>query len=146
MWTVLAFFAPVIPVRGLPVAFLVMAMAQGTTMPVVQMTVQGLAGRANLGAASASVQFSRSIGAALGTALVGAALFATLTARDPAAARLFAAVVERGPSVLAGLSPARQAAIGAEVAGAFRAAFLVVAGFAAVSATLAWTLPTRRVV
>lgn len=145
MWAVLALLAPAIPLRLLPVAFLVVAMAQGTAMPVVQTTVQGLAGRKNLGAASASVQFSRSIGAALGTALVGAVLFATLAAHDPALARLFAAVVERGPAALSGLATSQQAALAAEVAGAFRAAFLTVAAFGVAGAVLAWTLPARRV-
>lgn len=145
MWVLLAVLAPMIPLGVLPLAFIIMAMAQGTAMPVVQTTVQGLAGREHLGAASASVQFSRSIGAALGTALVGAVLFAALAAHDPAAAGLFAAAVERDPSALAALTPARQAAFGAEVAGAFRAAFLVVAAFGAVGAVLAWTLPARRV-
>jgi EmrB/QacA subfamily drug resistance transporter len=145
MWVLLAALAPAIPLGALPLAFIVMAMAQGTAMPVVQTTVQGLAGREHLGAASASVQFSRSIGAAFGTALVGAVLFATLAARDPAAAGLFAAVVERDTSVLAALTPARQAAFAAEVAFAFRSAFLAVAAFGAVGAVLAWTLPARRV-
>ena len=49
------------------------------------------------------MQFSRSIGAAVGTALVGAVLFATLAATDPAAASLFGAIVETGPRALAGL-------------------------------------------
>ena len=82
-------------------------------MPVVQMTVQIVAGAKNLGAASASVQFTRSIGAALGTALVGAVLFAVLAAQDPQAAALFADVVERGPQVLDNVSAAvRSGAVG----------------------------------
>ena len=85
---------------SLPLLFTVMSFALGTTMPVVQMTVQIMAGPKNLGAASASVQFSRSIGSALGTALVGAVLFAVLASRDPQMAGLFANVVERGPAVL----------------------------------------------
>ena len=59
-------------------------------MPVVQLTVQLVAGRANLGAAAASVQFSRSVGAAFGTAIVGAVLFAVLSATDRGTAVLFA--------------------------------------------------------
>jgi len=145
MWVALAVLAPALPIWVLPGAFLVLAMSMGTAMPVVQTTVQGLAGAKNLGAASASVQFSRSIGAAVGTALVGAVLFAGLTLQDPATARLFAQVVERGPGVLAGFTEARRAQVAGEVAAAFRGAFLAVGGFGVIGCVLAWTLPTRRI-
>jgi len=59
------------------------ALFMGTVMSVVQVTVQAVAGQNRLGAAAASVQFSRSVGAALGTAVVGAVLFAVLAALDP---------------------------------------------------------------
>ncbi|MBC7800154.1 MAG: MFS transporter, partial [Gemmatimonadaceae bacterium] len=74
----LAAGAASVPTAWLPWVFLLLSVSLGTTMPVVQTTVQAVAGPKNLGAASASVQFSRSIGAALGTALVGAVLFAVL--------------------------------------------------------------------
>ena len=141
----LAVGADWIPTERLPYLFLVLSMSLGTTMPVVQITVQTVAGPQNLGAASASVQFSRSIGAALGTALVGAVLFAVLAARDPAMARLFADVVERGPGVLAGLPEGVRAGLAVEIAGAFRAAFLTIALFSAGTMVLAWTLPVRRI-
>ncbi len=69
----------------------------GTVMGVVQVTVQNAAGTASLGSAAASVQLSRSIGAAVGTALVGTVLFASLALGDPDAARLFGALLEGGP-------------------------------------------------
>lgn len=140
----LAFGAGAIPTAWLPLLFLVLSMSLGTTMPVVQMTVQIVAGAANLGAASASVQFSRSIGAALGTALVGAVLFAVLATRDSGAAALFTDIVQRGPSVLAALAAERRATVGAEIAGAFSAAFAAIACFAGTGLVLAWTLPVRR--
>ena len=120
----LALGAGLLPTAWLPAVFLVLSMSLGTTMPVVQTTVQMVAGPKNLGAASASVQFSRSIGAALGTALVGAVLFAVLTTADPATAGLFAEIVERGPVVLDHVSPAQHAMAAAEIGSAFRAAFL----------------------
>ncbi len=141
---VLALAAPLLPVVWLPAAFTVLSLSLGTTMPVVQVTVQLVAGPANLGAASASVQFSRSIGAALGTALVGAVLFASLTLQDPGAAGVFAEIVERGPSALAALAPDRRPAITGMIADAFRAAFLAIACFSATGALLAWSLPVRR--
>ncbi|MGE0849127.1 MAG: MFS transporter [Hyphomicrobiaceae bacterium] len=116
----------------------------GTVMGVVQVTVQNAASSASLGAAAASVQLSRSIGAAVGTALVGTVLFAMVSLSDPEAAPLFASLVQFGPVAIQSLAPERQAAILAEVAVAFRAAFLVIAGFAAIGTLLAWTIPTRR--
>jgi len=111
----------------------------------VQVTVQNAAGSASLGSAAASVQLSRSIGAAVGTALVGSVLFATVSLSDPDAARLFAALVQLGPGTLGELSLERQAIIFSEVGVAFRNAFLVVALFAASGALLAWTTPSRRI-
>ena len=142
---VLALGAGSIPTGALPALFLVLSMSLGTTMPVVQVTVQSVAGATNLGAASASVQFSRSIGAALGTASVGAVLFAVLAVHDPAVAELFATIVQRGPDVLATLDPARRALVSTEIAGAFSAAFGTIAAFAAMGLVLAWTLPVRRI-
>ena len=141
----LAVGAGALPTERLPWVFLVLSMAIGTTMPVVNVTVQAVAGPANLGAASASVQFTRSIGGALGAATVGAVLFAVLAYRDPAVAGLFADVVERGPVVLEGLAPGVRAGLAVEIAGAFRAAFLTIAGFSGVAMVLAWSLPVRRI-
>jgi EmrB/QacA subfamily drug resistance transporter len=142
---VLAIGAGSIPTRGLPWLFLLLSISLGTTMPVVQITVQTVAGPKNLGAASASVQFSRSIGAALGTALVGAVLFAVLALRDPATARLFADVVEQGPGVLTHLSTTIRTDLAVQIAVAFRAAFLTIACFSLGAMLLAWSLPVRRI-
>ena len=143
-WLLLALGAGSVPMAWLPAAFLLMSLSLGTAMPIVQVTVQMVAGAANLGAASASVQFSRSIGAALGTAAVGAVLFAVLAWQDSAVAAVFADVVERGPAVLDTLAPDRRAAIAADIAGAFCAAFLLIAGFSLAALLLAWSLPVRK--
>ena len=93
----LAAFAPHLP-TGTIVAMLSLAsFCTGTAMPVVQMTVQIVAGPRFLGSAAASVQFSRSVGASFGTALVGAVLFAVLAARDAQTASMFASLVQQGP-------------------------------------------------
>jgi EmrB/QacA subfamily drug resistance transporter len=141
----LAFGAGQVPTDRLPWVFLVLSISLGTTMPVVQITVQTVAGLKNLGAASASVQFSRSIGAALGTALVGAILFAVLAASSADTAQLFADIVERGPIVLAGLTQAARADLAVQIAGAFRAAFCTIACFSLCAMGLAWSLPVRRI-
>jgi len=104
-----------------------------------------LAGPKQLGAASASVQFSRSIGAAMGTAIVSAVLFATLAAMDGEVAALFGRIVQEGRAALAGFTPARAAEAEAEIREAFRAAFLTVAAFSALASALAWSIPLRRI-
>jgi hypothetical protein len=141
----LAIAVPRLSNAELAVLLSVNALFLGTVMSVVQVTVQAVAGQNRLGAAAASVQFSRSVGAALGTALVGAVLFAVLAIVDADAARLFASSLEHGPAVLASLPAARQATVQAEITLAFQAAFAAIAVFSAGALALAWSLPVRRV-
>ncbi|HEY4738630.1 MAG TPA: MFS transporter, partial [Xanthobacteraceae bacterium] len=100
-------------------------------------------GNARLGEAAASVQFSRSIGAGFGTALVATVLFAALSLRNPEAARLFTALVEHGQAPV--LDPAHRAAVRGDIIDAFRIAFLLMAGFTAGGCVLSWTNPLRRI-
>ena len=141
----LAFLAPRLSLSHLPILFCAISLFNGTAMPVVQVTVQMIAGPRQLGAAAASVQFARSVGAALGAAITGAVLFGALAATDTETAHLFGALVETGPQALTGLSPARVSVVQAEIADAFRAAFVTIACFAALGASLAWSLPVRRI-
>ena len=117
----------------------------GTVMGVVQVTVQSASGPLRFGEAAASVQFSRSIGAAFGTALVAAVLFAVLSMKSPEAARLFAAMTERGAEVASNLPAMHEAAIRAVIAEAFRVAFLSIAAFTAVGFLLALSIPLHRI-
>jgi predicted MFS family arabinose efflux permease len=127
---------------ALPWPLFVCGLFMGTVMGVVQVTVQNAAAATTLGSAVASVQLSRSVGASAGTALVGTVLFASLSLADPEVGRMFAALVEDRQGAHAAL--ANQAAVYAEIARAFRAAFLTIAAFAAVGAALAWSIPARR--
>lgn len=117
----------------------------GTVMGVVQVTVQSASGPRRLGEAAASVQFSRSIGAAFGTALVGTLLFAMLTLRNPESARVFAAMVESAGNAMSDLGAAQRAAAQADITLAFRAAFLLIAGFTTAGFFLALSHPMRRI-
>ena len=80
----------------------------------------------------------------VGTALVGAVLFATLALGEPGTTEVFGRLLQEGPSALANLPAARQAALQSGIASAFRLAFLAIAAFAALGGALAWTIPTRR--
>ena len=140
-----ALLASRLPTVYLPWVFGWNALFMGTVMGVVQVTVQAVAGPKMLGAGAASVQFSRSVGAAVGTAMVAAVLFSVLAATDPETARLFGLMVQRGPAVMAALDPARQAVAQAEIAEAFQAAFLAIAAFTGIGLVLAWSIPVRRI-
>jgi EmrB/QacA subfamily drug resistance transporter len=141
----LAVWAPQLTTLQLTALLGVNALFMGTVMSVVQVTVQSVAGPKRLGAAAASVQFSRSVGAAFGTAMVAAVLFGLVAAQDPRAAELFASSLEHGPGILASLPAAQQAMVQEEIALAFQAAFLTIAMFAAGALALAWSIPVRRI-
>jgi EmrB/QacA subfamily drug resistance transporter len=141
----LAFYVPQLTLGQLPWVLGGMAIFMGTVMGVVQVTVQSVAGQRMLGTGAAMVQFSRSVGAAFGTAAVAAVLFSVIAAGDQESAGQFGALIDHGPDALAALPAARQAVIQAEIGGAFRAAFVTIASFTAIGAWLAWSMPLRRV-
>ena len=140
----LALWAPQLSRPQLAILLFFNGLFMGTVMGVVQVAVQGAAGPHTLGAAAASVQLSRSIGAAVGTALVGTVLFATLTLGDPDAARAFTSLVHRGADLSATLAPERLNAVHSQIAAAFRMAFLTITAFAVIGMLLAWSIPSRR--
>src|SRR5262249_55179274 len=104
----------------------------GTVMGVVQVTVQFASGPLRFGEAAASVQFSRSLGAAFGTVLVMAVLFAVLSIKNPEAARVFATMTEQGAHAASNFPATQPTEIQAAIAEAFRIAFLSIAAFTAV--------------
>ena len=110
----------------------------GSVMSVVQVTVQIAAGPDRLGMAAATVQLSRTLGAALGTALVGAALFGTLASMGP---QIYAGFLE----LIADASTGPHTALRGPILDAFRIAFSLPAAFAVAGLILAWTLPVRRI-
>ncbi|HWN52860.1 MAG TPA: MFS transporter [Xanthobacteraceae bacterium] len=142
---VLALWAQALSTAALGWLLLWNGLFMGTVMGVVQVTVQSASGPLRLGEAAASVQFSRSIGAAFGTALVTAVLFSVLSIKNPEAARLFATMAEHGADVASNLPAAQQTDIRAVIAEAFRAAFLSIAAFTAVGFFLALSIPLRRI-
>ncbi len=145
MLLTLAAFAPHLSDETIIGMLALASFCSGTAMPVVQMTVQTVAGPRFLGAAAASVQISRSVGASFGTALVGAVLFAVLAARDTQTAALFVRVVQEGPRALQMLPIAQRLVARTEIADAFRAAFLTIGCFTAAGMLFAWWLPVRRI-
>lgn len=117
----------------------------GTVMGVVQVTVQSAAGGKRLGEAAATVQFTRSMGAAFGTALVATVLFSVLTVRNPLAAEVFAAMIEHATNAGAGLSQAERMVIRGDIDFAFRIGFMIMAGITFTGMLLAATNPMKRI-
>ena len=103
----------------------------GPTMPTVQVVVQTIAGHERLGAATALVVLSRTLGAALGTALIGAVVYSLMPNVD-------LSQLVRHESV--GNAPGN-----AEVIRAFRIAFFATALVAAFGAFNASRVPRVRV-
>ena len=108
------------------------------------LTVQRAAGRNLLGAAAASVQLSRSVGAAVGAALVGGALFGSLALADPKVLQLFMSAMRADIAVIDALPAAGMTLVKAEIAHAFSVAFLTIAAFVAAAIGLAWSHPERN--
>jgi hypothetical protein len=101
--------------------------------------------RERLGSATASVQFSRSLGAAAGTALLGAVLFGALVIAPGDAATLFVALVDQGPMALAGLAPLARDNFQVEMQDAFRALFATAALLSAVASWMCTRVPLQKV-
>jgi predicted MFS family arabinose efflux permease len=137
-------FAGALPDAVLALVFGLASMGISTSYPVTQITVQVAAGPARLGAAAASVQFARSLGAASATALLGALLFGSLAAENPRAAELFSRLVREGAGLLPTLPAEARAMLAEGLASGFRAAFLGAAVLVALGAVLAWRVPMRR--
>jgi EmrB/QacA subfamily drug resistance transporter len=142
---VLAFWAGSLDVFALAVLMLFDGLFFGTVMGVVQVTVQSAAGPRRLGEAAASVQFSRSIGAGFGTAIVATVLFAVLSLKNSDAARAFASMVQHGHGLGSTITAEQRAAIQGDIADAFRAAFLTIAAFTTAGFFLALTNPLKKI-
>lgn len=142
---VVALMAGELPLPVLALLLALVSMGFGSSFPMVQITVQVAAGRERLGTATASVQFCRSLGAAVGTAVLGAVLFGALVAEGGGAAERFVALVNQGEAALAGLDAAARGAFRAEMSGAFRALFATAAVLTAAAAYVSTRVPLRRI-
>jgi hypothetical protein len=107
----------------------VVAMFKGSAMPVAQITMQSQAPPAMLGAASASVQLSHSVGSAIGVTVAVGMLLVTV-GQYHGVADAFADAVRLGPTVLADLPEAQRTAAVARIADGLTATFLTIAIFA----------------
>lgn len=113
----------------------------GMVMPPTQVQVQTVAGRGALGVATGSISLCRAIGGALGVAVIGAVLFALIDGRPGPAAALLRQALEGGTAFIARMSVAERSAMVDGISAAYRGAFLVLAGIAAIGVAIATTIP-----
>ncbi len=113
----------------------------GMVMPPTQVSVQLAAGRASLGAATASISLSRAVGGAAGVAVVGAILFASIESGGGLSAASLRQVMEGGPAYVGVLSENERAALAAHLDHAYRVVFIVIACVSALGALIGRTIP-----
>ena len=142
---VMAFGAGRISLAWFPWLLALSSLGFGCTFPAVQTTVQVAAGAARLGVATASVQFMRNLGAAAGTAVLGALIFIGFALASPDVAERFAAAMRGGREALANLPASERAVMAEGLSAGFRAMFAGAAVMTGVAAVLAFRVPLRRV-
>jgi hypothetical protein len=96
----LCIFVGSIGIVPLIALLITLGLSMGPAMAVVQLTVQVAMGKGALGVAAGFVQFSRSVGAALGTALVSTTLFATIQISRTGTEGAFASLIGPRPKRL----------------------------------------------
>jgi hypothetical protein len=117
-------------------------------MQVLVIAAQNAVDSRDLGVATSTVAFFRSLGGAVGVALFGAILANRLTANLTAdlhggAAGLDVATIRQSPDRIAALPPAVHSAVVGAFADALHVVYLSVIPFAIAAALLAWMLEER---
>ena len=114
----------------------------GMVMPAMQVAVQHAAGREALGSAIGAMSLCRSIGGALGVAVMGGVIVLVIGHSDASAA--LTQVLHAGPEFLDQLTQADRAAIGEHLGHTFRIVFFSIALVTATGAMIATTVPKPR--
>lgn len=113
----------------------------GMVMPPTQVQVQTVAGRGALGVATGSISLSRSIGGAIGVAIVGAVIFAVVDGGAGSTSALLHNALEGGAAYIASMTPEARASLVDGVNATYRIGFGVLACFGALGACIATTVP-----
>ncbi|MBX6368207.1 MAG: MFS transporter [Rhodospirillales bacterium] len=154
-----------LPLAGLSVVtvfFLVLATATATTppwlamvsmgalgigfgllMPAMLVSVQNAAQPRDIGAATSSIAFFRSLGGSFGVAALWSVLLASLSAALPESSGIGPEVLRGGPEALAGMAPESRAILGEALASAFHVLFLASAALTVVGFLIALRLEER---
>src|SRR5437763_6323676 len=116
----------------------------GMVMPAMQVAVQHAAGRESLGAAIGSMSLCRSIGGAIGVAIIGAIIFVSIGQSGGALGAVLHHVMDTGPEYLEQLSSVDRAAIADRLDHTFRIVFFSIASITALGALMATTVPKPK--
>ena len=116
----------------------------GMVMPAMQVVVQHAAGREALGAAIGSMSLCRSIGGAIGVAIIGAIIFVSIGHSGGALGAVLHHVMDAGPEYLEQLSAVDRAAIADRLDHTFRIVFFSIASITALGAQIATTVPKPK--
>lgn len=117
----------------------------GTTMAPTQIIVQNAGGNASLASAVASVSVSRSIGGALGVAIVGAVLFLLIGHQNALLASVLPQIAQSRGAFLASLPDVQRQAITTHLGDAFQVIFLVLAAFTLIGTYAASKVPVQKI-
>lgn len=120
-----------------------LGMGLGLVMPVMTVAVQNAVAQRDLGAATASVGFFRSLGGSVGVALFGAVFNTAVSGELESAGLSGRAVLEHGAAALNGLPAEARAGVTATLERGFATLFLLAAALAVVAFAL--TLFLREV-
>jgi EmrB/QacA subfamily drug resistance transporter len=116
----------------------------GTVMPSMQVIIQHAAGRESLGAAIGSLSLSRSIGGAIGVAIIGATVFVLVGSSGDGSAATLQYVMQAGPRYLGQLSEAERSAVVTQLDDTFRAVFFGIAAMSGIGAVIAASVPKPK--
>ncbi len=144
MLSALSFTLDAVPLHALPWLMAIASFGYGCSFPAVQTTIQAAAGVSRIGVATASVQFTRNLGSATGTALLSTVIFGAFTLADAPLAADFAETMRGGREALAALAEQDRTAMAAGLSGGFRVMFAAAAVLLGVAPVLAWRVPLRR--
>ena len=126
-------------------AMLILGLGIGLCMPVLTVAVQNAVAMRDLGAGTSAINFFRTLGGALGVALLGAVLSSRLASelatRLPDVALADTASLTRSPEAIAALPEATRIGVVTSLAEAISTVFLVTTPILFVAFLLAWLIP-----
>ncbi len=130
---------PATPAAFIVVAMVLLGLGMGLTLNPVLVSVQSAVTWSRRGVATSLTQFSRSLGSAVGVALLGSVLVLVMGARADRASALL------DPIARSGLAPGDAAPLRTTLNDGLHAVYVIMTGVAVAGAALAMRLPARLV-
>jgi EmrB/QacA subfamily drug resistance transporter len=115
----------------------------GLVLPAMLVSVQNAAEPRDIGAATSSVNFFRSLGGSFGVSLLWSVLLIAFAGAVPPGSGIGPEALRGGPEALAAAAPETRALLSAALSGAFQVLFIVSAGLAALAFLVTLRLEDR---